>query len=252
MTRAQTHHDLDLDEALLGLAFDEPGGPLLAVVGLCGGAGATTLAHLIASAATRESQAAVLAIDAGGPTAGLSTYARVRSADSLLGFAASLARGESIPSLFAETAEGLRIIATDPRFEADAPVEAVERLLTDARHAHGLTVVDCGSLTNEVGRAAVRLATHVAWVLPATVGGTARATRLLRAFNGFVDAAEVVCARHDLGDKRAPMSDLTALADRRGAPLALIPHIDEFERLDIDERIEQAAVAFQALAGVLR
>ena len=45
---------------LTGLAFDRPGGPVLAICGLAGGAGTTTLAWLLARQAARESAAAVL------------------------------------------------------------------------------------------------------------------------------------------------------------------------------------------------
>ena len=52
-------------------------GPLLAVCGLCGGAGASTLAYLVALAAARRDDRAVLLADTGGPTAGISHYAGV-------------------------------------------------------------------------------------------------------------------------------------------------------------------------------
>src|SRR4051812_36549590 len=42
-----------------GLAFDEPGGPLVAVCGLVGGAGASTLALCLARQAAHESAAPV-------------------------------------------------------------------------------------------------------------------------------------------------------------------------------------------------
>ena len=48
-------------------------GALLAVCGLCGGAGASTIAYLIALAEARSERGDVLVADTGGPTAGSPT-----------------------------------------------------------------------------------------------------------------------------------------------------------------------------------
>ena len=58
-------------------------GPLLAVCGLCGGAGASTLAYLVALAAARGDPGSVLVADTGGPTGGISYYAGVEAPRSL-------------------------------------------------------------------------------------------------------------------------------------------------------------------------
>lgn len=52
-------------------------GPLLAVCGLTGGAGVTTLSYLIALAAARERADPVLVADMGGPSGGLAACAGV-------------------------------------------------------------------------------------------------------------------------------------------------------------------------------
>ena len=50
-------------------------GSLLAVCGLCGGAGASTLAYLIAALRAEQQGGPVLVCDTGGPAGGLAAYA---------------------------------------------------------------------------------------------------------------------------------------------------------------------------------
>ena len=193
----------------------------------------------------------MIAVDADGRTGGLAVYAGVESERSLLAAAALVAADVAPTGLFATADDGLRVIAAAPRFGESAPVAGIERVLADAQAAHALTVVDCGRLDGDAAGVALRQATHVLWLLPATVSGLARASRVLAACDPVVSGREVVCARHDAGDRRAPMRELVALADQRRAPLALIPHVAEFDRLPLDDRLEQAAIALQALAGVI-
>ena len=58
-------------------------GPLLAVCGLAGGAGVTTLSYLIALAAVRQWTDPVLVADTGGPSGGLAACAGVEVERSL-------------------------------------------------------------------------------------------------------------------------------------------------------------------------
>src|SRR5918996_4969449 len=62
--------------------LDRPGNritPLLAVCGLCGGAGVSTLSYLVARFAIGLAEGHVLVCDTGGTTGGLAPYARVGS-----------------------------------------------------------------------------------------------------------------------------------------------------------------------------
>src|SRR5438105_3052411 len=68
-------------------------GPLLAVCGVCGGAGASTLAYLIALAAARARRQPVLVADTGGPTGGLAALAGVEAPRSLPELADHIAAG---------------------------------------------------------------------------------------------------------------------------------------------------------------
>jgi hypothetical protein len=90
-------------------------GPLLAVCGLCGGAGASTLAYLVALAEARRRSEAVLVGDTGGPGGGISCYAGVQAPRSLAEVADHVAAGLPVGRLFTATG-GLRVLATGPRF----------------------------------------------------------------------------------------------------------------------------------------
>ena len=68
-------------------------GPLLAVCGLAGGVGVTTLAYLIALAAARQWPDPVLVADTGGPSGGLAACAGVEVPRSLGELAEQLAAG---------------------------------------------------------------------------------------------------------------------------------------------------------------
>ena len=61
-----------------GLAFDTADGPLVAICGLCGGAGASTLAYTLAAAAAERSTQPVFACETSGITGGLALYARAQ------------------------------------------------------------------------------------------------------------------------------------------------------------------------------
>ena len=99
-------------EALDGLAFEDRGGPLVAVCGLVGGAGASTLAYLLARRAARYSGTPVL----------LAELPERGGLAALTGAAAPLALRELAHAVeqrlepdrpFAELAGGLRLVASD-------------------------------------------------------------------------------------------------------------------------------------------
>lgn len=226
---------------------------MLAVVGLCGGAGATTLAYLTAAAAAIESTAPVMLTDLGGPSAGIASYAKVPCPLSFTVIAEQLARGDRPPGTpFGIGEFGMRLVASGPELDAPIAEEYAAALLDQAMAAHALTVLDCGQLTRPVERVATTHATHVAWVLPATTAGLRRGSSLLDAIQKTASGREIVVARHDLESDRTPLLELATLADQRGAPLVLVPHLDDLADADTENVLEQAALPLQALGGVLR
>jgi hypothetical protein len=230
-------------------------GPLVAVCTLCGGAGASTLTYLLAHSTAVEADdhsLPVLALDAGGTTAGLSLYCRAASARSLAELAEDIRTGRRASTqMFTTTAGGVRLIATAPRLQPDVEPAVLSRILNDAREAHRMTVVDCGTLALPAQRVVLELATHVVWMLPATDHGLQRA-RLSPRCEMPPDALEVLVARNDPSAKRAPVRALAALAEERRATLVLMPHIQDIGRRSPEHALEVCGVTLQALATKLR
>jgi len=232
-----------------GLAFTTTPGPLLQVVGLCGGAGATTLAYLTAATAALQSSAPVLVCDTGGPTGGLAAYAGVQSPRTLAETSERLAEGQVLGGeLFTEAEHGLRVIAGPPQFTVAGDPEGVRRVLRDARAVHALTVLDGGTLSRTAEHAAMSVATHVAWILPASDSAVDRARRTLARI-APLGRPEFVIARADR--RRPPMRALRDLADDRRAPLILMPEL-ELSAQQPEQSIGDAALTLQAIGGLLR
>lgn len=227
--------------------------PLLAVCALCGGAGASTLAYLIARSATARTHEPVLLCDAGGPTGGLAFYAGVQAPRSLAA-AANVLSGPDPPSdgLFASAGDGLRVLAGGPDLEEEVDPEGLARLMRDARDAHSLTVVDCGTLRGQTERHALGAASHLAWVMPATVGGVRRAQRVLELIGRNEAREEVLIARRDACGQSAPTEELADLAASRAAPLVLMPHVKDLAEGDQDIALEAVELTIEAIWTVIR
>ena len=156
------------------------GGPLVAVCGLQGGAGASTLANLLAtSAATRDQEGRVVLIEAPGATGDQAVLTDARSTVSLAELAAQVAAGRS-PRRFWGRAGALRVIATDPQPTPQATTgrELVD-VLNAARGEHALGVVDAGTVRAPHATTVLAAASHVIWVLRLEPGAVARARALL-------------------------------------------------------------------------
>jgi cellulose biosynthesis protein BcsQ len=224
-------------------------GPLLAVCGLAGGAGATTITYLVALAAARQVNGPVLVADTGGPTGGLATLAGTEAPRSLPELALHLATGlPPTDGIYATGRAGLRVLAAAPDFSSTSDRPQLTGILDDAREAHRLTVIDCGTLGRDVDQAAAAAATHVAWVLPATDRGVMRGEQLLHAAPQMA-VRELLVARRDVGRAKPPLKRLRRLAARRHATLVLVPHVSGLERGDVGRALREAQVAIQAIFG---
>ena len=158
-------------------------GPLLAVCGLAGGAGVT---HPVLPDRARR-RPAVDRVRCWSPTPAGRAAASPRAPASR-----SRARSASSPSssppgsrsAAASTRPGATDCASsrpDPSSPRAQPTTTLSRLLAHAREAHGLTVIDCGTLTRAAEQTAAAAATHIAWVLTATAHGVRRGRRVLEA-----------------------------------------------------------------------
>jgi hypothetical protein len=234
--------------------------PLLAVCGLCGGAGTSTLSYLVARSAVSVVKGHVLVCDTGGPSGGLAAYAGVQSPRTLIEIADHLQRGlplaggiYAVDEAASTPQQQLRVIATGPRVAAEADTSALGTLLAMARSegAHSLTIVDCGTLQRAADRVALAAASHVAWVLPATRSGADRAERVLTAIQPGPPGRELLVARRDDHEPASALRALRALAARRQAPLVLMPQIGHL--LERPGRaLQEAQVSLQAIHGVLQ
>ena len=100
-------------------------GPMLAVCGLAGGAGATTLAYLVALAAAEQDDGPVLVADTGGPSGGLAALAGVETSHSLVELAAHIAGHRPLEGgVYATGPSGVRVLATAPEFTNDRHARA--------------------------------------------------------------------------------------------------------------------------------
>jgi MinD-like ATPase involved in chromosome partitioning or flagellar assembly len=207
------------------LAFDELGGPLLAVCGLAGGAGTSTLALLLAREVAASSTPPILLTETDPLHGGLAALTGRATPHPLIELARHVAEHEAPGETFGELEPGLRLIAAQPRHCAPVDRDALLGLLAEARAAHGLVTVDCAtSWTHDSPILAA--ATHILWSTPATRAGIARAAALL-ASDVLPPAGRslevLVAIAHQ---PRPPVSirALRRLANRRCDRLVLIPY----------------------------
>jgi hypothetical protein len=241
----------ELELTASALRFNEPNGPLVAIAGVCGGAGVTTLAYLTAAAAASASTAPVLLADLGGPSAGVAGFAGIACARSFTALANSVGAGDGPPGApFVVGEFGLRVLAAEPEIDELFEYQAATDVLAQARAAHGLTIVDCGQMMRRIERVVVEQATHVVWVLPASAAGLRRALAALKVMHKVPTGAEIVAARCDPSG-HPPVVGIAALADRHGAPLVLVPQLEDVCDVPIEHVINGAGISLQALGGAL-
>ena len=226
---------------------------MLAVCGLAGGAGATTLAYLVALAAAEQDDGPVLVADTGGPSGGLAALAGVETPHSLVELAAQHRRPID-RSRAGCTRPGRAECACSrpaPEFSTTGAHEQLVRLLLDAREAHRLTVIDCGTLARDADRDRSRRR-H-----PRRLGSardrrtaSAAARRVLEAAPA-VAARQLIVGRRDVRQSKAPLRELRRIASERPAPLVLVPHLPGLEPRKLDRAVETAQVPLQAILGAL-
>jgi hypothetical protein len=153
--------------------------------------------------------------------------------------------------LYATGPAGLRVLATGPAFTSTHAWEQLTTLLIDAREAHCLTVVDCGTLARDVDQVAASVSTHAVWVMPATAYGVTRGRQVLEAAP-HVAGKEIVVGRRDIRESKASLRELRRVAAERRAPLVLVPHLPGLDAGRIEGAVEAAQVPVQAILGALR
>ena len=239
--------------AACGLAFDEPGGPIVAVCGLVGGSGASTLAFSLARRAARESQMPVLLTEPDARCAGLAVLAGQSTPLCLSALARRVAENRAPADPFVEIEPRLRLIASAPGRGIRAQPEHLGALMREAQAAHGLVVIDCGTSWATVGPV-LDAATNILWTLRASKDAVARA-RLLLASDALPPpgrAREVLVAL--AADRRASASvrALRRLAADRCERLVLAPYSDAAARGDHANPSQHLDRTLTGVAPILR
>jgi MinD-like ATPase involved in chromosome partitioning or flagellar assembly len=170
---------LDPAAGAAGLRFSRPGGPVVVVCGLHGGAGTSTLAYALAAQAAHESPATVLLCETDAAAGDVAALTGVASPYSLSELAAEFAAGRAPEGGTLARADSLRVIAAEPAEPPDVDDGAVAELVSAARTRYGLTVIDAGTIRAPLTRELLRIATHVVWVTLARPAAAQRARVLL-------------------------------------------------------------------------
>jgi hypothetical protein len=142
---------------------------IVAVCGLHGGAGTTTVAVLVAQAAARHAPGRVLLCDT-DPGAGDLAIALGTTSPHDLAELARLVSAHRRPSVtpWDDLDGGLRLLARAPGRRDAAAADVAAHVLADAAAAHDLVVIDGGQLTASHNIAALQAADAVLWTIDAT------------------------------------------------------------------------------------
>jgi hypothetical protein len=162
-----------------GLRFSRPGGPLVVICGLHGGAGTSTLAYALAAQAAEESPATVLLCETDAAAGDVAALTGVTSPLSLSELAGEFALGRAPAGGTLARAGKLRVIAAAPTAPLAVGDDAVIALMNAAQPRHGLTVIDAGTARAPLTRELLRIATHVIWMTVARPGAAQRGRALL-------------------------------------------------------------------------
>lgn len=232
-------------------AFDTVGGPVVAVCGLTGGAGTSTLALFLARLAASDSAAPILLAETDPLRAGLAVLAGRATPRPLVALAQDVIDDRQPAEAFVELEPGLRLIAAEPRPAAAATRKALDLLLAQARDAHGLVVLDCGTHWTPDSRVLAH-ATHIIWTLPATPTGLARgASQLKAAMTAAGRCHEALAATATVTRPLASVRALRRLARQRCDQLVLVPHDEGLARGETTTG-ERARDALTGIASLLR
>jgi hypothetical protein len=239
--------------ASLGLSFDEPGGPVVAVCGLVGGSGASTLAFCLARQAARDSAAPILLTESDAGRAGLAVLAHEAAFMSLPGLARRVAAGHPPAQPFVEIEPRLRLLASAPQRIPEPDPFDLAALLGDARAVHGLVVVDCGTAWATAGPV-LEAATHIVWTVSASPVALAHARSVLAsdALPAAGSRGEVLAALVTEGRPSVSIRALRQLAGERCDRLVLAPHSEALAHGDLTDSSGALSRALIGIAQVVR
>lgn len=178
---------------------DPTGAPVVAVCGVSGGAGASTLTLLLGFAAAAQGRGGVLIADTGGSGASLAAIAKNRSQHSLTSAAHAHRLGILEPAAaFTTLGPDLRLIGREPELSGDELGDLDPELcdlLADAQEAHFAVFVDCGRLETAAQIEVARQATHIVWVTEGSATGARKARAVLDSTSITGSQADILFVR---------------------------------------------------------
>lgn len=219
---------------------------LLAVCGISGGAGTSTLALLTAMYLQRSAAKPILLCDTGGPGASLALMTGKSSPLSLPQAAAAVATDALGVPLFVPLTAKLRLIGREPDLDDTLDPDGLERLLRDARDAHPVTIVDCGTLQRPVERSVAEQASTILWTTHGSPAGARRAKGTLRSLPLSADR-EILAVRAGEERDATVEHELMRAADLRGASLVYVPALPDLGQAGAGAALQTAQVALEAV-----
>lgn len=221
-----------------GAEGEGPDAPVLAVVGGCGGAGASSLAAALALTAGRRRAAAgrddpgVLLIDADPWGGGLDVLLGVESVPGLRwsdlasthGRVSGAALSRSLPRV-----EGLAVLAWDRGATVPAPAETVRAVLAAGRRGHDLVVADLPRHLDAAAEEILARAASVLLVVPDDVRAVGAACGVAEGLAGWAGGTVLVVRRR----RRGLPPDL--VAETLGLPLVATVDDDVRFRRSVEE-----------------
>ena len=234
----------------IGRTSDSEAATLVAVCGIGGGAGTSTLAFLSAMYAQRFLSAPLLLCDTGGPSASMAVLAEKESQLSLPQAAAAIGADSLAVPLFVPLTAKVRLIAREPDLDDALDFDGLRRLLGDACAAHPLTIVDCGTLQRPVERAVAEQASSILWTAQGSSLGAARARATLRSLPLAADR-EILAVGAGTKRSSAVEREMMNAADLRGAAVAFVPDMPQVSEVGMNTALEVCQVALEAIRGRL-
>jgi MinD-like ATPase involved in chromosome partitioning or flagellar assembly len=210
-----------------GFGFDRVPGTVVAVCGLAGGAGTTTLAYRLALQAARESPGPVLACESEAVLGGLAVITGRAARHGLGGLADQVENAALADSPAVELGAGLHLTAAMPRPSPVVSDAALAAVVAAARQRHTLVVVDCRTIEHPHARALLLAASHIVWTLPSSRDALQAAETLhsCGVLPRAGSAREALVAMRTRPDAQLSMRDLTVLAGRRHERLIICPYV---------------------------
>ena len=176
------------------------GGRLLAFLGAKGGDGVTTLACNFAVSLAKESEQSTVLIDLNLPLGDAALNLGVKAEYSTINALESASRldGNFLSTLLVKHSSGVSVLAAPGKFpQYDASDEAIDKLLSVARHEFDNVVIDMGTRLDLMGTSLFKSGSTIYLVIQAGIAGLRNSNRMIsQYFATEVPRLEIVLNRY--------------------------------------------------------